>query len=681
MNTSDSSGTRREQDCEACVAQLPGPDRLAAMLAAIGDECEPIVTLTQLLRYCSEQHRLLWERSGDAVTVRQVAAVVEQMDPRLPAPGEESRLSRPVRDALVATLAHSSVAAPVIVARALADLLDKHYGHTFAAWFRERSPYRPGAGDPIPLGGPDLRHVMAMRATSPPWRLAHRLDETRHVRLAGDWALQFQVLFDYALFDSLEGVVTAETVVAAIQPNRSLDELDLARGPEGRAFPVRPRDIQRQQREIEVLLDQAGSAGASIVVLPELSVTLELATSLRERVQRPSGPTILVAGSYHHASPHEGAEEGRHRNTAVAWVRGHEGALTHDKHSPAAEPVVEDIQPDGWPELRVYVTADGWHLTIAICRDLLNPQAVNALSDAGVNLLLVPAMSETLVPFGGPVAHLVSTCQALVVVANNPADWSAGVVAGSRPARALFGHPGLGQHGRAVRPSDPGPGIALLRMHSAEITWLPSPSSQGPAELGSPTPQPRTGAEPGWLDSLVRRTDMQPSATSFLPSISLRRAAVLVLLTDGPAGPRVLLTERAADLSDYPGQLVFPGGAVDASDADAVTTALREAQEEVGLDPRSVEVIGLLTPRVLPRSGFLVDPVLAWSATTALRESVNHSEVTAVHQVALSELSERRDRRLQEAAADSGAATGRPELATMGRMTAAIVDELLDMLA
>jgi 8-oxo-dGTP pyrophosphatase MutT (NUDIX family) len=112
-----------------------------------------------------------------------------------------------------------------------------------------------------------------------------------------------------------------------------------------------------------------------------------------------------------------------------------------------------------------------------------------------------------------------------------------------------------------------------------------------------------------------------------------------------------------------------------------VTTALREAQEEVGLDPRSVEVIGLLTPRVLPRSGFLVDPVLAWSAPRALRESVNHSEVTAVHQVALSELSERRDRRLQEAAADSGAATGRPELATMGRMTAAIVDELLDMLA
>ena len=86
--------------------------------------------------------------------------------------------------------------------------------------------------------------------------------------------------------------------------------------------------------------------------------------------------------------------------------------------------MAEGIEPEGWPEVRIYVTADGWHLAIVICRDLLNPQAANALSEAGVNLLLVPAMSETLMTFGGPAAHMVGARQALVVIANNPGAWA-----------------------------------------------------------------------------------------------------------------------------------------------------------------------------------------------------------------------------------------------------------------
>lgn len=53
------------------------------------------------------------------------------------------------------------------------------------------------------------------------------------------------------------------------------------------------------------------------------------------------------------------------------------------------------------------MTADGWHLVIAVCRDLLNPNAVHALSEAGTNLVFAPSMSQTLVPFCGPVAQLV----------------------------------------------------------------------------------------------------------------------------------------------------------------------------------------------------------------------------------------------------------------------------------
>lgn len=83
----------------------------------------------------------------------------------------------------------------------------------------------------------------------------------------------------------------------------------------------------------------------------------------------------------------------------------------------------------------------------------------------------------------------------------------------------------------------------------------------------------------------------------------------------------MLLTERAADLRDYSGRVTFPGGAHDRDDHDAITTALREAREEVGLDPESVHVVATLPGFALPESGFLVTPVLAWSRAPSLRAS------------------------------------------------------------
>ena len=687
-----SCGSEGEGTCAPCVAQLAAPaDRFAAMLAAIADEPEPIVTLTHLLRLCREEHRVLWERSGDAPSTQGVAAVVEQVAGQLPAPGQEPLLRPPVRRALLTALRQADDMPAVLIARGLAELIDERYNHTFADWFRQHSPYQPGVGDPVPLDSPDLRPVVAMRATSPPWRLAHPLDETRHVRLAGDWAVQFRVVFDYSLFDTLAGMITADTVVATCHPNRGLDEFDLSRGTNQRRFPVRPRDLDRQRLEIDQVVAQATTAGASIVVLPELCVTEELATGLREWVQRPDGPRVLVAGSYHREAPVGDESRARRSNTAIAWVRRHDRPLTHDKYSPADRPVTEDIQPDGWPELRVYVTADGWHLTIAICRDLLNPQATNALSEAGVNLLLVPAMSETLVPFGGPVAHLVGTRQALVAVANNPGEWPDAATLDAdqdadrdadrravRPARALFGHPGLGQQSRLLQPRDPGAGVGLMSVRSAAITWLPADHSRAATSAPETDGRPaETPTEPAWLAPLINSTDRpQPSAARPAQPVRLRPAAVLVLLTDSPDGPTVLLTERAADMTDYPAQLVFPGGVAEAGDGDPAATALREAHEEVGLDPRSVEVIGLLPPLALPHAGFLVDPVLAWSRAPALTGPVNHAEVAALHQVRLRDLDGGHTDPVPRNRPGAATLLEGPDLAGLGRMTSAVLAQL-----
>lgn len=96
-----------------------------------------------------------------------------------------------------------------------------------------------------------------------------------------------------------------------------------------------------------------------------------------------------------------------------------------------------------------------------------------------------------------------------------------------------------------------------------------------------------------------------------LEPTTIRHAAVLVLLWEHDDGPRLLLTERSAAMAKHPGQISFPGGAAEEFDLDTTGTALREAQEEVGLDPARVEVIGPLPPALVPVSGFSVTPVLA----------------------------------------------------------------------
>lgn len=88
------------------------------------------------------------------------------------------------------------------------------------------------------------------------------------------------------------------------------------------------------------------------------------------------------------------------------------------------------------------------------------------------------------------------------------------------------------------------------------------------------------------------------------------RASVLIALVQHAEGATVLLTRRTGHLRDHAGQISFPGGRAEASDADAAETALREAEEEVGLARSHVEVIGHL-PEYTTITGFVVTPVVA----------------------------------------------------------------------
>jgi 8-oxo-dGTP pyrophosphatase MutT (NUDIX family) len=86
-------------------------------------------------------------------------------------------------------------------------------------------------------------------------------------------------------------------------------------------------------------------------------------------------------------------------------------------------------------------------------------------------------------------------------------------------------------------------------------------------------------------------------------------AAVLVPVVQRPVGLTVLLTQRTAHLRDHAGQISFPGGRAEESDASPTVTALREAREEVGLDPDQVEVLGTMA-EYCTSTGFVVTPVI-----------------------------------------------------------------------
>ena len=141
----------------------------------------------------------------------------------------------------------------------------------------------------------------------------------------------------------------------------------------------------------------------------------------------------------------------------------------------------------------------------------------------------------------------------------------------------------------------------------------------------------------GLFDPNIVPISGDPGTDKMLQIISreqpIRPAAVLIPVVDHP-DPTVLLTQRAVHLNDHAGQIAFPGGKIEATDASPVDAALRETEEEVGLSREFVEPIGYLD-LYGTGFGFRILPTVA-RVKPGFSLSINHSEVDDAFEVPLS---------------------------------------------
>ncbi len=115
--------------------------------------------------------------------------------------------------------------------------------------------------------------------------------------------------------------------------------------------------------------------------------------------------------------------------------------------------------------------------------------------------------------------------------------------------------------------------------------------------------------QPTIVDRLRRAVRDPHTVAPHVPD-GLRPASVLLLCDPATQGVPLLFVLRSAELRQHPGQIAFPGGGAESDDADVVATALREAGEELGIMPASVEVLGLLSPFSTVVSGRWLTPVV-----------------------------------------------------------------------
>ncbi len=181
--------------------------------------------------------------------------------------------------------------------------------------------------------------------------------------------------------------------------------------------------------------------------------------------------------------------------------------------------------------------------------------------------------------------------------------------------------------------------------------WQPADSDLAPVPPERLAPELLRGAlsRPGpWPQDVLGSTEYRHPGREGAPVL----AAVLIPLVAHASGVRVMLTQRSAHLYDHAGQISFPGGRLETSDATPVDAALREAQEETGLSTEFVDVLGSM-PSYLTSTGFSITPVLSL-VRPGFTLAPDSFEVAEVFEVPLAFLMDPANHRLYRATLPDG---------------------------
>lgn len=191
-----------------------------------------------------------------------------------------------------------------------------------------------------------------------------------------------------------------------------------------------------------------------------------------------------------------------------------------------------------------------------------------------------------------------------------------------------------------------------------------------------------TDTLPEWLHPL--RDGLQDGVRTeqlrtLRPGMGVRKAAVLILIGSSETGPDILFVERAHSMRSHPGQVAFPGGGAEPGDLDLAATAVREAEEETGVDPAGIEVFGEMPTAHVSVSGYDVTAVTAWWRDPSPVGAADPREVASVHRISVHELTDPANRvRAVHPAGYAGPAFETHGLFIWG-LTAHFVDGLLDL--
>jgi hypothetical protein len=353
-----------------------------------------------------------------------------------------SALEKVASEALAASPFKDTRLSRALVARGLAGAIDNLAGSTFVEWFRRYGELTIAEGEPHPVCSHDpSQWLVKQKANTNPAKYPGReLACTPSLRIAiGPFDYKF--ILDFNLWNQLGllGSGPDGLVMAAAQPNLDGGEFHMeyetppatwATTPAKWYANHGPDNTQLQIDRITRLVDGARTKHAQLIVLPEYAVSEPVYDALEKWVFNATDILILCAGVSIPDANHyvknlawlSVGTPGIRRRVSKSFHAKTSGASFYAKTSDGSLVTIgERILADN--EVRVFISQQ-WSLCVLICIETLDGAIIDELAKIGVNLLLVPSMSEKTNAMVGEISELCYKSQAFVAMANGPANWT-----------------------------------------------------------------------------------------------------------------------------------------------------------------------------------------------------------------------------------------------------------------